>query len=142
MSQNTIQTLIHTAPYVAIAATAIIWILTQRVNRTHEIFKERLKRRVEMFDSLLPVMSEVVDAYYQYGGEESKTEAAQACRNAVHKMGSYRVKMRCYGNDDEKRVYEEYMKTIEDRKMDKLVEQHNLVVDLALKNLRMELGFK
>lgn len=130
------------APYAAIAATIIVWTLTQRANRKHEIFKERLKRRVEMFDALLPEISRFVDALFRYGGDESNKEAIQACQDAFNKLGSYRVKMLCYGTGEEQRVYEEFIDAVDKRKMDVLADKNRNLVDLVKKNLRKELDIK
>ncbi|WP_287995565.1 hypothetical protein, partial [Acidiphilium sp.] len=58
------------APYIAVIVSLIIWALSQNENRKHEIFKERLKRRVDMFDGLLPDMSKFVDAMNHNSGIE------------------------------------------------------------------------
>jgi hypothetical protein len=130
------------APYVAVAVTVIVWTLTQRANRKHEIFKERLKRRVEMFDGLLPEISKFIDALKQYNGDDSNTEAVQACQEACEKLGSYRVKMLCYGTDEERHVYEEYVDCINQRRIEVLEERNKTLVDLIRKNLRTELAIK
>ncbi len=95
-----------------------------------------------MFDSLLPEISKFVDALHQYNGDESDTKAVQACQEAFYSLGSYRVKMLCYGTDEEQRVYEEYIHTIDQRKLDVLAQRNKTLVDLILKNLRLELGIK
>jgi hypothetical protein len=130
------------APYAAIAATIVVWSLTQKANRKHEIFKERLKRRVEMFETLLPEISRFVDAVRQFGGNESNAEAVRACQDAINKLGSYRVKMLCYGTNEEQRVYEEFIDAIENHRMDVLSERNERLVNLVRKNLRSELGIK
>lgn len=49
------------APYAAMLITVVVWALIQRANRKHEIFKERLRKRVDMFDGLLPEIGRFID---------------------------------------------------------------------------------
>lgn len=128
------------APYIAMAVTIIVWAFTQRENRRHEIFKERLKRRVDMFDGFLPAIDTFIAAVKLYNEDNSNTNAVQAYQKALKLLGDYRTKMLCYGTDEERNIYEEFIAAINERNIGALRDKHSRLVDLARKNLRAELG--
>ncbi|MGO9484401.1 MAG: hypothetical protein ACLPX9_07435 [Rhodomicrobium sp.] len=128
------------APYIAMVVTIIVWVLTQRENRRHEIFKERLKRRVDMFDGLLPAISTFIAAVKLYNGDERNTNAVQECQKALELLGDYHTKMLCYGTDGERHILEEFLDAINKRNISALPDKNSRLVDLVRKNLRAELG--
>ncbi len=128
------------APYVAMTVTVIVWLLTQKANRKHEIFKERLKRMVDMFDGLLPAIGKFIAALKLYNGDNENANAVQACQTAFELPGDYRIKMLCYGTSEELKIYEEFIDVIDRRNMDVYADKNNTLVELVRKNLRAELG--
>lgn len=130
------------APYAAIIVTLIVWTLTQRANRRHEIFKERLRRRVEMFDAILPDIAKFVIAITEYNKDNYSKKAAEACEEACIVLGVHRIKMLCYGTDKEQKAYEEYVNAINERNLKLLKEKNNTLVELVRLNLRRELHLK
>ena len=134
-------TLIDVAPYVAMLISVFVWALTQWANRKHEIFKERLKKRVDMFDGLLPEISKFVTAANLNDDGEANAKTARL-QGAIDRFGDYRIKMLCYGTDEERHAYEEFIDTIEKRNMTLLIKKNKILVDLVRKNLRAELGIE
>ena len=130
------------SPYVAMFVTVIVWSLTQRANRKHEIFRERLKRRVEMFDGLLPEISHFITAIKLYNEDNGNEKATRDAQIAFDSLGDYRIKMFCYGTDNERKIYEELIETINSKNMKEYADKNNRLVDLVRKNLRAELGIR
>lgn len=127
------------APYVALAVTIAVWISTQRANRKHEVFKERVKRRVDMFDGLLPTMAQLSEALSILNKSPEDRNALALANSALKSLGDFRVKMLCYGTTAEKRVFEEFVETVNKKDMISLGARHNTLVGLATQSLRKEL---
>jgi hypothetical protein len=117
--------------------TVIIWILTQRQNRKSEIFKERLKRRMEMFDGLFQRIVNFNNAYKKYQNNNSLDELQ---KEAVT-LGNYRQKIFCYGTEEEYNIYCDLIKSIDESNTSLFLKKHAELVDLARKNLRIELDY-
>jgi Flp pilus assembly protein TadB len=130
------------APYVALAVTILVWVFTQRANRQHELFKERTKRRVDLFDGLLPEMAQLSEALERLNKNLQDQDARALADSTCKKLAGFRVKMLCYGTDDERRAYEEFIDAINQKDQERFPRNHNCLVDLARKNLRRELGIK
>jgi hypothetical protein len=130
------------APYFAVVVTVIVWALTQRANRKHEVFKERLKRRVEMFDGLLPEVANFVTGLKRWDNDKENEAALRMCRDAFNELGSYRIKIICYGTTEERMLYERLIDAIEKRDVVGLPDANNKLVYLVKQNLRKELGIK
>jgi hypothetical protein len=139
MADGNTSALAAIAPYLAITATVIVWALTQRANRKHEIFKERLKRRVDLFDSLLPEIANFVTSLKRMEEPSRKADATAACLKAFELLGDYRVKIHLYGTEEEQRRYEEFIGAIDKRDVKIFSEKNNSLADLMIKNLRAEL---
>ena len=129
------------APYAAIAVTLIVWTLTQRANRKHEIFKERLKRRVEMFDGLLPEISKFVTACSLNNEDQLEIKTARL-QEGIDQFRIYRVKLLCYGMIEEQQAFEEFVDAIDNKDIDLLRGKNKILVNLIKKNLRAEVGLK
>jgi len=123
------------APYIAVIVSLIIWVLSQNENRKHEIFKERLKRRVDMFDGLLPDMSKFVDAMNHNSGIE-------VLQNAANKTGSYRAKMMCYGTMEEQEIYIRFIDSINEKDFFRVKNANAQLVSSILKSIRSEIGME
>ncbi|HQT86077.1 MULTISPECIES: hypothetical protein [Acidiphilium] len=123
------------APYIAVIVSLIIWALSQNENRKHEIFKERLKRRVDMFDGLLPDMSKFVDAMNHNSGIE-------VLQNAANKIGSYRAKMMCYGTMEEQEIYIRFIDSINEKEFFRVKNANAQLVSSILKSIRSEIGME
>jgi hypothetical protein len=130
------------APYAALAVTILVWALTQRSNRKHEVFKERVKRRVEMFDGLLPLMVQLSEVLQRLNIHPEDQDAIAQANVTCKLLGDYRVKMLCYATDEERNAYEEVVDAINKKDQATFPKRHNKLVDLARKNLRNELGIK
>lgn len=138
------------APWVAMAITVIVWTLTQvvavivwtltqRANRKHEIFKERFRRRVDMFDSLLPDIANFVYTMPRYFADPENQQFLEESRKDLEKLCSYRVKMLCWGTKGEQQAFEEFLDAIENyEQLVDLPRKNEELVDLVLKNLRKE----
>jgi hypothetical protein len=130
------------APYIAISVTLLVWVLTQRANRKHEVFKERLKKRVDMFDKLLPEIGNFVTAVKLYNENMQNVDAEQAANSAWKQLGDHRIKILCYGTEEEINIYEEFISIVERRESTSYADANNKLVDLVRKNFRTELGIK
>ncbi len=93
-----------------------------------------------MFDGFLPAIDTFIAAVKLYNEDNSNTNAVQAYQKALKLLGDYRTKMLCYGTDEERNIYEEFIAAINERNIGALRDKHSRLVDLARKNLRAELG--
>ena len=135
-------TLSEIAPYMALLVTVIIWYLTQRANRQHEIFKEKLKRRVELFDGLIPAIADFLSALNNLEKNKSDPESNSKATAAVMVLWDYRIKMLCYGTTEECKLFNKLKDEIENRNPAGVVLANNAFVDLVLINLRKELNIR
>jgi hypothetical protein len=127
------------APYLAVAVTLIVWSLNQRENRKLEIFKWRSQRRLDMFESLILDISNFVDSLYKYNGDNSNYEYINNVNCSANNLSKYRIKMKCFGRNDERDLFESYIEAINSKNIDSLKLINDKLVNLITKNIRREL---
>ncbi len=95
-----------------------------------------------MFDGLLPELANFVTGLRRWEVNKENEAAQQMCLEAFNALGTYRIKMICYGTNEERVLYESLIDAIEKRDIINFPETNNALVDLVKQNLRKELGIK
>lgn len=109
------------------------WLFIRWKDRKHEIFKERLKKRLDMFDAvidaILPFLNSDNGVIDLETGELSK------------RLSSARTKVQLFGYKDEINIYEEFVASLKERNVDSVNRLSGIVAHTIVTKLRHELGY-
>jgi hypothetical protein len=108
------------------------WLFSRWKDRNHELFKERLKKRLEMYDSVVEAMLPFLNP---------GPDGALDLTGLGDKLSTARTKMQLYGYDDEISEYECFVSCINARDVSGLNDSLKRLSPMILKKLRKELGY-
>ncbi len=116
---------------VSLLLVIVGWLVSRWQDRNHEIFRERLQRRLDMFncvvDAILPFLNPRPD------GTPDVTNAK--------KLEAARVKMQLYGYNHERAAYEQFIACLNRRDLPGVLKSLGELTPIVTSNLRKELGY-
>jgi len=124
------------SPYIATAVTVTIWLVNQKINRNHEIFKERLKRRADLFDEVSDVLVSLNSEMRNYIRTKSNENELG---KAFVEFCKYKFKMDLYGTKDEIECYKNIMTAFDERNDDKFRDSYAKFIELITSTTREDL---
>ena len=119
----------------AIVVTVVGWLYEKAKDRQHEIFKERLKRRLDMYDS-------VIVALLPFANAANANDSVNLSASLKKDLETARTKMQLFGYNDEKESFERFISTIPKKDMVELNKCLKQLIPLIPSKLRSELGYK
>jgi hypothetical protein len=110
------------------------WLFSRWKDRNHEIFKERLKRRLDMYDSvivaILPFLNPGPDGHVNLSSPELN-----------EKLSSARTKIQLYGYSDEISEYELFLSFLLAKKLPEINSSLRRLSAMITTKIRKELGY-
>ncbi|MGA3345952.1 MAG: hypothetical protein ABSC76_13895 [Terracidiphilus sp.] len=110
------------------------WIFTRWKDRNHEIFKERLKKRLDMYDSLVAAILPFLNP-----GPDGAVSASSS--SLAEMLGAARTKIQLYGYSDEISEYESFLSYLTARNLAEVNHSLKRLSTMITKKLRKELGY-
>jgi hypothetical protein len=106
------------------------WEYSRWKDRRHELFKERLKRRLDMHDSAF-------EAFLPFTNAKDGRPEVDA-----DKLEKARTKIQLYGHEDEIAAYERFVSRLNAGDVDGVNSSLGQLIPLMVAKLRNELGYK
>jgi hypothetical protein len=110
------------------------WIFSRWKDRNHEIFKERLKKRLDMYDSLV----EAILPFLNPGPDGSVTLSSSSLEE---KLAAARTKIQLYGYSDEISEYEVFLSSLIAKNLPEVNSSLKRLSTMITEKLRKELGY-
>jgi hypothetical protein len=110
------------------------WIFSRWKDRNFEIFKERLKKRLDMYDSM-------VDALLPFFNPGPDGQLTVDSDLLGEKLGAARTKIQLYGYSDEISEYESFLSFLVAKNLREVNNSLQRLSTMVTKKLRKELGY-
>lgn len=112
------------------------WLFSRWKDRSHELFKERLKKRLDMHDSVIEAMRPYLDASHTDGTVTMGTQELS------ERVGTARRKIHLFGYADEITEYENFVAAAIAANGEKLSRSLETLSPMIIGKIRKELGYK